>query len=157
MDKADLLNNKLDTTFTNLLNELVNVKKTCTHLQNQVRLLQNLVEKKNKRTAKELMKYKIKGNRKPSGFAKPTIVTDELCKFMGRNSGTKIARTEVTQYIISYIKTNNLRDNDNRKIIVPDAPLKNLLGVEEDQEVTYFNIQKFMNKHFVKDEELLNT
>ena len=50
-----------------------------------------------------------------------------------------------------------LRDNDNRKIIVPDAPLKNLLGVEEDQEVTYFNIQKFMNKHFVKDEELLNT
>ena len=155
--KTLLVNVKIIDQFSNIVNELGNLKKTCTHLQNEVRKLQNSVEKNNRNKEKELSKHKQKGNRKPSGFAKPSNVTDELCKFMGRDAGTKIARTEVTQYLISYIKANNLRCNDNRKIIVPDTPLKKLLGIDEKQEVTYFNIQKFMNKHFVKGEEILNT
>ena len=41
---------------------------------------------------------------------------------------------------------------DNRKIIKPNTPLKNLLNVKKNEEVTYFNIQRFMNKHFIKSE-----
>ena len=155
--KTLLANAKIIDKFSTIVNELGEVKKMCTRLQNEVRQLQNKVEKNNRNKEKELFKHKQKGNRKPSGFAKPSNVTDELCKFMGRDVGTKLARTEVTKYLITYIKTNNLRCNDNRKIIVPDTPLKKLLGIDEKQEVTYFNLQKFMNRHFVKGEEILNT
>ena len=99
---------------------------------------------------KEVTKSKNKGNRKPSGFAKPTKVTKELCDFMKKDEGTEIARTEVTRALVAYIKENKLENKENSKIICPDETLKNLLALDESQELTYFNIQKYMNKHFVK-------
>ena len=61
---------------------------------------------------------KNKGNRKPSGFAKPGPVSDELCLFYEqKEKGTHMARTEVTQYIVKYIKDKSLVNNDNKKIL----------------------------------------
>ena len=60
-----------------------------------------------------------------------------------------MARTEVTKYIIQYIKSNKLPDKTNKKIIKPDSALKSLLDLKPEDEVTYFNLQKYMNKHFV--------
>ena len=67
---------------------------------------------------------------------------------MSRPKGTEMARTDVTQYLIKYISEKNLQNPENRKAILPDPPLKELLGVSEKDELTYFNIQKYMNKHF---------
>ena len=100
----------------------------------------------------KLKKLKTKGNRKPSGFAVAGKISDELCEFMQKPKGSTAARTEVTQYIIKYIKDNNLQWVENRKIIKPNTPLKNLLAVQPNEEVTYFNIQRFMNKHFIKEQ-----
>ena len=155
--KSEQFNEKILNAFSKSIQELSNLKKSCTNLQNEIRQLQNMVEKNTKNMNKEIVKHKQKGNRKPSGFAKPSSVTNELCKFMGREKGSKIARTEVTQHLINYIKENNLTHKENKKIILPDSALKNLLDVNEDDEVTYFNIQKFMNKHFKKKGEVLNT
>ena len=60
-----------------------------------------------------------------------------------------MARTEVTKFIIQYIKQNNLQ-SESEKIIVPDDKLHNLLNLSENDVVTFFNIQKFMNPHFIK-------
>jgi chromatin remodeling complex protein RSC6 len=100
---------------------------------------------------REAKKNKNKGNRKPSGFAVPTKITDQLCEFMNKEKGTMVARTEVTQYIIEYIRENQLQKDGNRKFITPDIKLATLLDVKDDDEVTYFNIQRYMNKHFVKE------
>jgi chromatin remodeling complex protein RSC6 len=70
---------------------------------------------------------------------------------MNKEEGTKIARTEVTRALVSYIKTNKLEKKENSKIISPDDKLKFLLGVEESDELTYFNMQKYMNKHFISE------
>ena len=59
-----------------------------------------------------------------------------------------MARTEVTQQLIQYIKDNNLQNNENRKIIKPDEKLTALLNIDNELELTYFNLQSFMNKHF---------
>ena len=64
---------------------------------------------------------------------------------MGRSNGTQIARTEVTQYLINYIKENELQYAENKKVIIPDEKLKSLLGVDGTMEVTYFNLQGLMN------------
>ena len=69
----------------------------------------------------------------------------DLCKFMGVKEGTQLARTEVTKYIIQYIKDNDLPDKSNKKIIKPNTKLKRLLSIEKNDEVTYFNLQKYMN------------
>jgi upstream activation factor subunit UAF30 len=116
-----------------------------------MKVLEKSVKKQMNGLKKEVTKKKNKGNRQPSGFAKPTKVTKELCEFMNKDEGTEIARTDVTRALVSYIKENKLEDNTNSKIISPDDKLKMLLGVEEGSELTYFNIQKYMNKHFVKN------
>ena len=98
---------------------------------------------------KDSSKNKNKVNRKPSGFAKPTKVTKELCEFMNKDEGSEIARTDVTRALIFYINENNLQNETNKKIISPDEKLKSLLDIKEDQVLTYFTLQKFMNKHFI--------
>ena len=96
------------------------------------------------------MKNKVHGNRKPSGFAVPMKISDELCTFMKRPKGSEVARTEVTQYIIKYIKDKGLQWEVNKKVIKPDNSLEQLLALNPDDEVTYFNLQRYMNKHFIK-------
>jgi upstream activation factor subunit UAF30 len=115
--------------------------------------LEKSVKKQMKGLKKEATKTKAKGNRAPSGFAKPSKVTKELCEFMNKSEGTEIARTEVTRALVAYIKENKLENTTNSKIIAPDEKLKVLLGIEDGQELNYFNIQKYMNKHFVKNAE----
>jgi len=88
--------------------------------------------------------------RKPSGFAKPSPISDELCDFLGKTRGTEMARTEVTKFLTQYIKNNNLQDQQNRRRILCDSALANLLSVGPDDEVTYFNLQKYMKPHFFK-------
>jgi chromatin remodeling complex protein RSC6 len=135
--------------FEGIIDSLGLFKGQINCLQQQLRVLEKTVKKQMKTLKKDATKNKNKGNRKPSGFAKPSKVTNELCEFMNKKEGTEIARTEVTRALCSYIKENKLENKDNSKIIAPDDKLKTLLGIEEGQELTYFTIQKFMNKHFI--------
>lgn len=137
--------------FECIVNSLTAFKTQISLLNQQVRILDKTVKKQMKNLQKESLKHKIKGNRKPSGFARPTKVTKELCEFMNKTDGTEIARTDVTRAIISYIKEKKLEYKENNKIIIPDEKLRNLLGIEENKELTYFTIQKYMNKHFISN------
>lgn len=136
--------------FNVLLNNLSSFKSQITMLQNQVRGIEKHVRKEMKSLERKINKNKNKGSRKPSGFAVPTQISKELCEFMNVSEGSEMARTEVTQYIISYIKQKNLQDKDNGRKIKPDQALKSLLMIKKNEDLTYFNLQKYMNKHFVK-------
>ena len=136
--------------FNNIIDSLSLFKSQINNVQQQIRSLEKSVKKQMKGLNKEVSKNKNKGNRKPSGFAKPTKITNELCIFMNKEEGSEIARTEVTRALIAYIKQNNLENKENSKIIYPDDKLKQLLCLNNGEELTYFNIQKHMNKHFVK-------
>jgi len=86
--------------------------------------------------------------RPPSGFAKPALISDPLCQFLGKPSGTEMARTEVTKYLTQYIKQHSLQDQENKRRINCDSALKSLLNVQDSDEVTYFNLQRYMKPHF---------
>lgn len=139
--------------FEQLVQQLNQMKTQITGIQQNIKQLEKSVKKQMKGLKKEVTKTKNKGNRQPSGFAKPSKVTKELCEFMNKAEGSEIARTEVTRALVSYIKENKLENTTNSKIISPDDKLKTLLGLDDSQELTYFNIQKYMNKHFVKNAE----
>jgi len=97
-------------------------------------------------------KRRTNGNRKPSGFVKPTRISDELASFLGKPVGTEMARTEVSKEINSYITSNSLQDKTNGRKIIPDVKLTQLLKIGKDDELTYFNLQRFMKHHFIKAE-----
>ena len=92
------------------------------------------------------------GNRQPSGFVKPTRISDELATFLGKTIGTEMARTDVSKEINAYIRANNLQRKDNGRFIVPDQKLTKLLKLSADDELSYFNLQRFMKPHFIKNE-----
>ena len=91
------------------------------------------------------------GNRSPSGFVKPTLISDELASFLGKDKGCEMARTEVTREINKYIRAQNLQDKDNGRKINPDVKLAKLLKLKKSDELTYFNLQRYMSPHFAKN------
>ena len=113
------------------------------------------LEKKWSREVKSAQKQSTKrkrkaGNRAPSGFVKPTKISDELASFLGKEKGTEMARTDVTREINTYIRAHKLQDKDNGRKINPDTKLAALLKLKKTDELTYFNLQKFMSPHFAK-------
>lgn len=103
-----------------------------------------------KKTADKVERKRANARSTPNGFAKPTKISDDLCVFLGVPKGTEKSRTEVTREINKYVKSKNLSDPKNKRIIRPDATLKKLLNSKDSDEVTYFNLQKFLKHHFVK-------
>jgi len=109
-------------------------------------------ERKNAKKASFKKSRKSSGNRQPSGFIKPTRISDELAVFLGKPLGTEMARTAVSREINNYIRTNALQDKENGRKIIPDAKLTTLLKVSKDDALTYFNLQRFMKHHFIKSD-----
>jgi chromatin remodeling complex protein RSC6 len=120
-------------------------------LKTEFRTLEKKWARELKAAQKQNSKHKRKaGNRAPSGFVKPTRISDELAKFLDKPSGTEMARTEVTRDVNKYIRTNNLQDKENGRKINPDPKLATLLKLKKSDELTYFNLQKYMSHHFAK-------
>jgi len=145
------------TLFDDVLNTLGSFKSQITMLTVQVKALQRTVNKEMKVLDREAKKNRMRGNKKPSGFAVPNPISSELCDFMKKPEGSSAARTEVTSYIIQYISDNNLQNPNNKQEIKPDVALKSLLEEKHEdntspkaEAITYFNIQRYMNRHFVK-------
>jgi upstream activation factor subunit UAF30 len=142
----------LDARYETVISQLKNAQQIVKSALAETRQLQKDTRRAIKDARKNRRKPKDDPNkpkRAPSGFAKPSLISEELCKFLGQDEGTMMARTEVTKYVTKYIKDNNLQNPDNKRHILPDSTLKKLLNVN-DEEVTYFNLQKYMKHHFPK-------
>jgi len=103
-----------------------------------------------------------KPKRSPSGFAKPTDISNTLCDFLGIPHGQQMARTDVTKQVTQYIKEKDLQVPENRRKFIPDKSLGSILGpldtdvkgkdglTDAQKGYTYFNLQKYLSEQFVK-------
>jgi len=82
-------------------------------------------------------------------FVKPTIISHELASFLEKPPRSEMSRTEVIRDINNYIRINNLQDKENGRKINPDTKLANLLKLNESDELTYFNIQRYLSLHLI--------
>ena len=137
--------------FMEFMTKLQTINSMISSLKADFRQLEKKALRELKTAEKASQKKKRKqGNRSPSGFVKPTKISDELASFLGKAKGSEMARTEVTREINSYIREHKLQDKDNGRIIKADKKLSTLLKLKSSDELTYFNLQKFMSPHFAK-------
>jgi chromatin remodeling complex protein RSC6 len=145
-ESFDLIISQLDS----LLNTTKGLKGECKRLQKRSKKELADAQKRSRGKRSKQVGGEDKPKRAPSGFAKPSEISKTLCDFLGKPIGTEMARTEVTKYITQYIKAHNLQNPENKRHIIPDAKLGDLLNVTNNEVVTYFNLQKYMKHHFPK-------
>ena len=137
--------------FLEFMTKLQTVNSLISSLKADFRQLEKKAIRELKAAEKASQKRKRKqGNRSPSGFVKPTKISDELANFLGKDKGSEMARTEVTREINAYIREHKLQDKDNGRVIKADKKLSSLLKLKTTDELTYFNLQKYMSPHFAK-------
>ena len=136
--------------FQVLLAQLSSLRSQLTTVTSQVRALSKRADRELKQAQKASRKKRKSGNRAPSGFVKPTKISLELSTFLGKPKGSEMARTEVTREINAYIRKHDLQDPKNGRRILADAPLRKLLKLKKSDELTYFNLQRYMSPHFAK-------
>lgn len=141
---------QLQKNLTSLLEQLTNLKNEVSTAIQQVKTVE-------KQAARVIKKSGGKRKRKQGDdeaskncyFKKPLAVTPELCAFLGKDKGALLPRSDVTKDVIAYAKAHNLM---TKQSISPDAALRKLLGVTEADNLTIMNLQRFLNKHYLKAE-----
>ena len=147
---SDTTDTSISDNFTEFITKFQNMLSSFNSLKTELRNLERKTVKQLKVVQKLNNKKKRKGTRAPSGFVKPSLISDELAIFLGRDKGSEMARTDVTREINKYIRANNLQDKENGRKINPDASLKALLKIDDEIALTYFNLQRYMGPHFPK-------
>jgi upstream activation factor subunit UAF30 len=111
-------------------------------LRKDVRKVKSLIEDPNGE--------KAKARSTTNGFNKPLDISEELRKFLKLAAGEQISRSQVTKKMNEYVTEKGLKNGQNINL---DASLKALLDPPADVQVTFLNIQKYINKHYIKTEE----
>lgn len=147
LSKSDELIKTVDETFDSIINTHKDMSKMFREQIQNMKGLQNKVHKMTKSLRKE-KRNKRDQKSKPSGFNKPIKVSNELCSFLNIKEDELIARTTVTKLVHDYIKGQNLKDEKDGRIIKADDKLRGLLKLKPEEELTFFNLQKYLNVHF---------
>jgi len=90
---------------------------------------------------------KSKARATNNGFNKPLDVSDKLRSFLKLAAGEKISRSQVTKKVNEYVTEKGLKNGQSIQL---DAILKDLLNPPDGTTITFLNIQKFINPHYIK-------
>lgn len=140
IDKLESKINALVSLVKEVTAELKSVKK-------EYKTLRDKVDRVERKRAKAISN--------PNGFAKPCKIKTELCDFLAVPHGSELSRTDVTRGVNAYIKKHNLNKPENKRFIVPDDKLRALLGVKPTEEVSYFQLQRYLSPHFIKEPKVV--
>jgi upstream activation factor subunit UAF30 len=110
-------------------------------LRKDLRKVKNLIE--------DPLGEKAKARSTSNGFNKPLDISEELRKFLKLAAGEQISRSQVTKKVNEYVTEKGLKQGQNINL---DASLKAILDPPADVQVTFLNIQKYINKHYIKSE-----
>ena len=140
-----------DSEFSEIQNSLKDALALIKSLSSKVTSLEKRVARDRKVMNKKMkgrVKRVVDPNKPPSGFAKPGPVSTELAKFLGLKKDELIARTEVTKRITKYCQERDLQKKEDKRTIHADKALRDLLRLKKGDELTFFNLQKYMKVHY---------
>ena len=121
-------------------------------------VIQNL-EKIHKREIK-LVGKKKKREKDPNapkyGITAPADVPADIVKFFKLDADEQLARTDIIKKIYEYVKEHDLKDKKNGSIMYPDAKLKKLLKIKDDEELTIHTVSKYLARCYPKSKAQKN-
>ena len=154
----DVVDNYADE-FTHLTTQLRSLMGTLKELTAYTQKLEKRVARDQKAVQKRVngKRRRAPGSGQPSGFSKPGPVSDELRAFLKLGKDELVARTEVTKRINAYCKAKGLQGEKDKRILKADTTLRKLLRLGKNDELTFFNLQKYMKVHFPNKEGVFPT
>jgi upstream activation factor subunit UAF30 len=158
---SEVLLSTIDAKVQQVASGLSLLKNDLKSLRKQIAQDKKVAEKLAKKSSKK-KRVVVEGEEvKPrnSGFMRPVRISDELASFLGKATGTVMGRQVANDEIRKYVTANNLKETEKGKgrNINPDAKLFALLKLPANEQLTYFNLQKYMKPHFIKIEEAVAT
>jgi chromatin remodeling complex protein RSC6 len=142
----------LVTLHQNLRDQAVSAIKTLQRLQKRVAKEVKEAGRRRRRSKKENEDGAVKEKR-PTIFTTPVTLKDELCSFLGKAKGSQMTPADVTRAFSAYVDSHKLKDAEKGHTIHPDAAMRKVLGVKDDETLTYRNIQSFLYKLYLLPEK----
>lgn len=95
--------------------------------------------------------------KKSNGLSKPVKISDELKSFLNLKPSDFTednkfigGRPQITSLLGNYIKSHNLQKG---KSIEKNSEIVQLLDLKEEDQLTYFNLQNYLKKHFIYEQK----
>jgi chromatin remodeling complex protein RSC6 len=157
IDLHEDLNEDLNTQFDEICQEIALIKTSIGSVMSKLRQYKKTVEKTLKDVLKDVSKDTNQKEKKSRGvkveikkpsIIMPVVLSNDLCDFLNKPKDTEMTRTQITKDIYAYIKKNKLQDQNTKQKINYDENLKKLLRLNENEELTYLNLQHYLNPHF---------
>jgi chromatin remodeling complex protein RSC6 len=142
----------LVTLHQTLRDQAVSAIKTLQRLQKRVAKEVKEAGRRRRRSKKETEDGVVKEKR-PTIFTTPVTLKDELCSFLGKAKGSQMTPADVTRAFSAYVDSHKLKDAEKGHTIHPDAAMRKVLGVKDDETLTYRNIQSFLYKLYLLPEK----
>ena len=142
----------LVTLHQTLRDQAVSAIKTLQRLQKRVAKEVKEAGRRRRRSKKETEDGVVKEKR-PTIFTTPVTLKDELCGFLGKAKGSQMTPADVTRAFSAYVDSHKLKDAEKGHTIHPDAAMRKVLGVKEEETLTYRNIQSFLYKLYLLPEK----
>ena len=150
--KMESIENAFISKLSSFITKISSINKEVKELQAIGKTLEKDFNNVVKVISKKKNKSKNSENKNLSGFAMPSLLSEELYDFLKIETGTRVPRKDVTRMLNDYIKLNNLRNESDRRKILPDDTLKSIFKCTDEDHVTYFNLQTYMKHHFIKEQ-----
>jgi len=135
--------------------QILNLKQFIKDLEKERKEEKVLLKKELKEIAALKGKKKNKDGkpRKPSGIIAPSLIPLVFKSAPWNFEEEELPRIEVTKRIWTYCKENDLCSSENKKVIIPDARLKELFknSLKEGEELFFTQMQKHIK--FVYDDD----
>ena len=142
----------LVTLHQSLRDQAVSAIKTLQRLQKRVAKEVKEAGRRRRRSKKE-NEDGVAKEKRPTIFTTPVTLKDELCSFLGKAKGSQMTPADVTRAFSAYVDSHKLKDAEKGHTIHPDAAMRKVLGVKEDETLTYRNIQSFLYKLYLLPEK----
>lgn len=152
-DSAGVQGKESERLIDELIKEFETLRVQSRESVRRLKEIRKLQQRELKEATRKKKRKVASNNNSRRGFHNPSAVSDELCDFFKMEHGTLVSRTQVTQLLTSYVKENDIQNKENGKFWDLDEPLKKLLGYPEER-VGYFNVQKYLVRHFPQSKKL---
>jgi upstream activation factor subunit UAF30 len=155
---SDTILSSVDAKIQQVSSIIASLKNDSKVLRKEILSTKKALDKLEKKSAKKKRAAPAEGEEvKPrnSGFMRPVKISDELASFLGKATGTVMGRQDANDEIRQYVALHNLKETEKGKgrNINPDAKLSSLLKLPSGEQLTYFNLQKYMKPHFIRIED----